>query len=101
MRKKIIERFDKTLDIRSFVNVYTNLSLLLQLLLTQNQTFLFQHHRARSISGASSSSSDKSASENFKDNRLPKLKLAMKEDSSSLKYRLSQMLNEPILSNLD
>ena len=35
MRKKIIERFDKTLDIRSFVAVYTNLSLILQLFLTQ------------------------------------------------------------------
>ena len=34
MRKKIIERFDNTLDIRSFVAIYTNLSLLLNLLLT-------------------------------------------------------------------
>ena len=34
MRKKIIKRFDKTLDIRSFVAMYTNLSLLLKMLLT-------------------------------------------------------------------
>ena len=80
MRKKIIERFDKTLDIRSFVAVYTNLTLLIQLLLTQNQTFLFQNHRARSISGASSSSSDTEAAEKFKDNCLPNLKIAYKEN---------------------
>jgi len=37
------------LDIRSFMNVHTNLAILLPMLLTKEQTVLFERHRARSI----------------------------------------------------
>ena len=62
---KVIERFEKSLDIRSFVSVYTNLSLLLRVIFTKEQAFLFQQHQARSIAFESSpSSSNKSNLEN-------------------------------------
>ena len=37
------------LDIREFQKVYTNLSLLISLLLSKEQVLLFQSHRARAI----------------------------------------------------
>ena len=53
--KRAVERFEKSLDIRSFVAVYTNLSLLLRVIFTKEQAFLFQQHQARSIAFESSS----------------------------------------------
>ena len=47
LREKAAERIEDQLDIRSFSGVYTNLSLLLSVLLTDEQALLFQHHRAR------------------------------------------------------
>ena len=47
LREKAAERIEDQLDIRSFSSVYTNLTLLLSVLLTDEQVLLFQHHRAR------------------------------------------------------
>ena len=41
MREKAAERFEDVLDIRSFVNVYTNLTLMLSMILTDKQALLF------------------------------------------------------------
>ena len=49
-REKSVKRFEKHLDIRSFVGVHTNLALALSLLFTKEQSLLFQHHHARAVS---------------------------------------------------
>ena len=46
---KANNRYEDILDIRSFVKVHINLSLLISMLLTKQQAFLFQHNRARLI----------------------------------------------------
>ena len=67
LRKKAFNRLDKMLDIRAFFKMQTNLALLISLLMTKEQTQLFQHHRARALhyekdglSSDSSSDSDNS-----------------------------------------
>ena len=42
-------RFERPLDIRSFVSVYTDLALLIKLIFSDQQALLFQYHRARAI----------------------------------------------------
>ena len=68
LMKKVTERFEEQLDIRSFVRVRTNLALLIRVLLSDQQMLLFRHQRRRSISIAmkdekSSSSMDESSDE--------------------------------------
>ncbi len=68
MLKKVTERFDEQLDIRSLARVRTNLALLLRILFSDEQLLLFRHQRRRSISIAvkgeiSSSSMDESSDE--------------------------------------
>ena len=63
LRKKALERVESKLDIRSFFKVHTNLALLLKLLLTEQQLFLFQHQKVGALhytkdGDSSSSSSD-------------------------------------------
>ena len=41
LREKAAERFEDLLDIRSFIGVYTNLTLLLSMILTDEQAFMF------------------------------------------------------------
>ena len=50
LREKAAARFEKNLDIRSFVAVHTDLALILDLLLSSEQKVLFKHHSARSVS---------------------------------------------------
>ena len=50
LREKAAARFEDNLDIRSFVQVYTNLSLILDLLLTKEQKSLFRFNNARAVS---------------------------------------------------
>ena len=47
LQERAAQRIEDQLDIRSFASVYTNLTLLLSVLLTNEQALLFQHHRAR------------------------------------------------------
>ena len=49
LQQHALSRFEDVLDIRSFVKAHVNLTLLISLLLTKEQAFLFQHHRARAI----------------------------------------------------
>ena len=46
---KINHRFDRSLDIRSFVRMHTNLSLLLRLLLDKKQMLLYRHNKRHSV----------------------------------------------------
>ena len=41
LREKVVNRFDDSLDIRSFVSVGTNLAILMSLLLKKEQLLLF------------------------------------------------------------
>ena len=41
LREKIVQRFEDTLDIRSFVSVRTNLAILMSILLRKEQLLLF------------------------------------------------------------
>ena len=50
LREKAAARFEDSLDIRSFVQVYTNLAMILDLLLTKEQKTLFQYSKVRSVS---------------------------------------------------
>lgn len=50
IREKAMARLERPLDIRSFVSMHTNLTLLIKLIFTEQQAILFQHHRARAIS---------------------------------------------------
>ena len=47
--KKVSSRFEDMLDIRSLVDIHTNLALLLPLLLTDEQALLFKHQIARTL----------------------------------------------------
>ena len=49
MSEKIIQRFEETLDIRSFVSVRTNLAILLSLLMSKEQILLYQLNESHSI----------------------------------------------------
>ena len=50
LRMKAVNRFDEMLDVRAFVRTNINLSLLVSMIMTREQAFLFQHHRARALS---------------------------------------------------
>ena len=45
LRKKALDRLENMLDIRSFFQVHTNLTILLQLLLSKEQLVLFKSQR--------------------------------------------------------
>ena len=49
LRMKAVSRFDQMLDVREFVRTHMNLALLVSMIMTREQAFLFQHHRARAI----------------------------------------------------
>ena len=49
IREKAVTRFEDSLDIRSFMSVSTNLRLILSMILTDEQAFMFQNHKARHI----------------------------------------------------
>ena len=44
-----VSRFDESLDIRSFLDIYTNVSLLISMVLTDEQALLFMLHKARHL----------------------------------------------------
>ena len=50
LRKKVLSRFDESLDIRSFVSVRTNLAIMMNLLLKKEQLLLFKLNRSHTIS---------------------------------------------------
>ena len=50
LREKVANRFDDSLDIRSFVSVRTNLAILMSLLLKKEQLLLFKLNRSHTIS---------------------------------------------------
>lgn len=47
--EKAVEKFDNNLDIRSFISVHQNMALLVWLLFTKQQRFLFMNHHKRTI----------------------------------------------------
>ena len=67
LREKAAERIEDQLDIRSFSGVYTNLTLLLSVLLTDEQALLFQHHRARLLHPKREKQEDEQSSSNSDD----------------------------------
>ena len=48
-KEHAFNRFDDCLDIRQIVKNHINLNLLIQLLLTRPQQFLFLHHRSQAV----------------------------------------------------
>ena len=95
LMKKVTERFEEQLDIRSFVRVRTNLALLIRVLLSDQQMLLFRHQRRRSISIAmkdekSSSSMDESSDE-----------LGKIESKSKHEKMFHQLLGFQVKSKLD
>ena len=50
LREKVVDRFDESLDIRSFVSVRTNLAILMSLLLKKEQLLLFELNKSHTIS---------------------------------------------------
>ena len=44
-----LDRHEKALDVKTLVETYTNLNLLLQMSLSRAQKFLFLHHKERVI----------------------------------------------------
>ena len=49
LRRKAVVRFENQLDIRSFINVRTNLALLFEFLLTKKQVLLLKSNRKQVI----------------------------------------------------
>ena len=72
LEERAAARFEENLDIRSFISVYTNMTLALNLLFSKEQLVLFKHHYARSIpySESNQESSDSEASKTEKDTRI-------------------------------
>ena len=56
--EKVQKRFQKYLDVRSFINVRANLTLLLKTLLTEEQRILFRRQKKRAISNIDISSTE-------------------------------------------
>ena len=50
LMNQAVSRYENSLDIQSFVSVNTNLNLLMSILLSEKQAFLFKNHKARSLS---------------------------------------------------
>ena len=71
LREKAAERIKDQLYIRSFSGVYTYLTLLLSVLLTDEQALLFQHHRARLLHPKKVKKEDEQSSSNSDDISQP------------------------------
>ena len=71
LRMKAVSRFDQMLDVREFVRTHMNLALLVSMIMTREQAFLFQHHRARAITVQKkiSGSDDTDAGKNLLDSK--------------------------------
>ena len=71
LRMKAVSRFDQMLDVREFVRTHMNLALLVSMIMTRKQAFLFQHHRARAITVQKkiSGSDDTDAGKNLLDSK--------------------------------
>ena len=102
LRDRAVEKFEQHLDIRSFVSVNTNLTLLIWLLLSKEQLVLFQHHHKRAIKQKApcSTSSESEEPENPL-KKMPKLKLGSKKGPKHAEKKLAELLGYPALSNLD
>ena len=81
------------MDIRSFVGVHTNLSLLIRLLLNKQQIFLLEHQNDRAVTKAK-------PKESFF-GRLPKLDLAKFSTGKELEEKLSRFEGYQIKTELD
>ena len=105
LMKKVTERFEEQLDIRSFVRVRTNLALLIRVLLSDQQMLLFRHQRRRSISIAmkdekSSSSMDESSDELGKvESKSKHYKMFQKLLGFQVKSKLDRMLIDGIFGS--
>ena len=72
LQEKALERIDHQLDIRSFFAMYTNLSLLQDVLLSKEQQLLLAHQDKKSLTLYQSDDSDEARVE---DDKLPRLEL--------------------------
>ena len=97
LREKITERFEEKLDIRGFVNMHTNLALILSLMLTKDQMLLYKLNRAHTVSKESLKSSKGKQKDdldrviNFDSEDLPILTLACLDSSSKSKRALERL----------
>ena len=86
LREKITQRFDDTLDIRSFVSVQTNFATLISLLLTKEQMLLFKLNKNHSITTLKTEKKVKERKNNYFDDRREK----DESNPEKFKFDLSQ-----------
>ena len=102
MKEKAMARFERPLDIRSFVSMYTNLSLLLKVIFTEQQAILFQHHRARAISIKSSKNNGEYDDSSANEDQQPELSLEINGNNvETLENLTSKLLGHSQLTRLD
>lgn len=100
-RKLVATQYEKQLDIRSFIAVNTNLTLLISLLLSKQQLLLFKHHHSRAIPASSESSQEEIGGQK-KNGKLPNLGLKpFKNTEESKQELISQLTNYPLQTRLD
>ena len=85
LREKITQRFEDTLDIRSFVSVRTNFATLISLLLTKEQMLLFKLNKSHSITKKKADKIGKDRKNNYVDGRKEK----DESDLPTFKFNLS------------
>ena len=97
-----MERFEEHLDIRSFLGVYTNLALLLNLILNKQQLILFKHQAARTIVKKQSSYKAIATEDKNSDDQLADFNsIGTFESKNEVKKKLADLLGYKIRTAID
>ena len=99
MREQIIDRFEGMLDIRSFVKVQTNLSIMLSLLFTEKQRLLFKLNKDHVVIERKTASCEPDDPIEFNLSK-EKMKFSKKALNTLLGYQVKTELDRKLLQGI-